>query len=79
MTDSQEIIFDRRSQSPPQADHLHPGGIFALWSADPPEPEYIDTLNEVFAEIQVHEIEFYNPVLDLDEFNTVYVGRVAAG
>ena len=57
---------------------LYPGGVFALWSADPPEPEFLDALGQVFAEHQVHEVEFQNPLLGIDDLNTVYVARTAA-
>lgn len=58
--------------------HLHPGGVFALWSSDPAEPEFVAALTEVFADFRVHEVEFYNALYDRHELNTVYVGRTAA-
>ncbi len=59
------------------AGHLHPGGVFALWSADPSEPEFVAALSEVFAEHEAHAIPFHNPSVDCEELNTVYVGRTA--
>ena len=29
------------------AGHLHPGGVFALWSNDPPDDAFIDVLGAV--------------------------------
>lgn len=60
------------------ARNLRPGGVFALWSADPTEPEFVASLEEVFASHQVHEVEFFNPVWDRRELNSVYVARTAA-
>lgn len=61
------------------ASHLHPGGIFALWSADCAEPEFIDSLELVFDAFAVHEVVFFNPLLGHDELHTVYVSRTAGG
>ena len=60
------------------ASHLLPGGVFGLWSADRAEPEFIDSLEQVFDEFRVHEVEFFNPLLKHDELHTVYVGRTAS-
>jgi spermidine synthase len=61
--------------------HLHPGGVFAMWSDDPPEEGFIATLNEVFDRVRAEVVVFYNPLLDEDASNTVYLARnpVAAG
>lgn len=58
------------------ATHLHPGGIFALWSNDPPDEDFCGTLATVFAATQAHVIEFDNPLQDRKATNTVYVARV---
>ena len=60
------------------ASHLNPGGVFALWSADPTEPEFVAALSEVFADVQVHEIPFHNTSVDCDELNSVYVATTAS-
>lgn len=59
------------------AAHLHPGGVFALWSNDPPDEEFIDALDEVFAESQAHVVRFPNPLQEREATNTVYVARLA--
>ncbi len=56
-------------------DHLHSGGVFALWSADPPEPSLIDGLDNAFASVQVRESKFYNPLLDLDDVNYIVIAQ----
>ena len=57
------------------ASHLRPGGVFALWSNDPPDGEFEAVLREVFATAQAHVVAFPNPLRDRDETNTVYVAR----
>jgi len=60
------------------AAQLRPGGVFALWSAEPPDEAFASRLGEVFASTTTHAVEFYNPLLDRDDLNTVYVCRTAA-
>jgi spermidine synthase len=55
------------------ADRLHPGGVFALWSNDPPDEDFGATLAAVFAHSEAHVIEFDNPLQDRKAANTVYV------
>ena len=57
------------------ATHLRPGGVFALWSNDPPDEAFEAVLREVFATAQAHVVTFPNPLRDRDETNTVYVAR----
>jgi len=59
------------------AAHLHPGGVFALWSDDPPETEFLQELDKVFVNSQSHVVKFHNPLLDCDSASTVYVARKA--
>lgn len=40
--------------------HLRPGGSFALWSADEPQPDFLDRLTG-FEAVNVHPIDFDNP------------------
>lgn len=54
-------------------EQLHPGGVFALWSDDPPEEQFMDALNEVFATCETHVVPFKNPILGRDSESTVYV------
>lgn len=57
------------------AGFLHPGGVFALWSNDPPDEEFCATLAAVFPETQTHVVRFYNPLQNRDATNTVYTAR----
>jgi spermidine synthase len=57
------------------AGHLRPGGSFALWSNDPPEPAFLTTLGEVFVDVVAETVAFNNPLQDGEATNTVYVAR----
>ncbi|CAN5835735.1 hypothetical protein BH20ACT6_BH20ACT6_17470 [soil metagenome] len=53
--------------------HLHPGGVFALWSDDPPDDDFSAALAEVFARTAAHVVTFPNPLTGGQSANTVYV------
>lgn len=55
--------------------HLHPGGVFALWSDDPPDSDFEATLAEVFDRSQASVVRFSNPLTGGYSTNTVYVAR----
>ena len=57
------------------AAHLHPGGIFAMWSDDPPDEEFMEVIDSSFATIRAHEVSFPNPLLEAESASTVYVAR----
>ncbi len=57
--------------------HLHPQGVFALWSDDPPDDEFLNVLGQVFAHVEPHVVRFPNPLLDRESASTVYVARLA--
>ena len=61
------------------AEHIHPGGVFAMWSDDPPDVEFLDKLDQIFVRSQAHIVKFHNPLLDTDSASTVYVARKARG
>ena len=55
------------------AAHLTPGGVFALWSDDPPDDEFLEKARAVFPQVQAHVIDFANPLTGGTSSNTVYV------
>lgn len=57
------------------AQHLAPGGAFALWSDDGPDAEFMKRLEQVFDGSTAHVVEFANPVTGGTSSNTVYVAR----
>nr|WP_245598545.1 spermidine synthase [Glycomyces arizonensis] len=61
------------------AAHLRPAGVFAMWSNDPPDDDFLDLLHDVFAEAEAHTVTFPNPLQGKDAANTVYIARLAAG
>ncbi len=58
------------------AAQLHPGGVFALWSDDPPDEDFLRHLAEVFETPQAHVVRFPNPLLGKESASTVYVARI---
>jgi len=52
---------------------LHPGGVFALWSNDPPDEAFTRVLGEVFATADAEIVRFPNPLQDREATNTVYL------
>lgn len=62
------------------SEHLHPGGVFALWSDDPPDEDFTAVLARVFATAKAHVVRFDNPYRPGEESaNTVYVAGRGAG
>jgi spermidine synthase len=57
------------------ADKLHPGGIFGLWSNDPPDTEFTGLLDTVFQSSESHIVTFPNPYTDGESSSTVYLAR----
>ncbi|MFL6142822.1 MAG: spermidine synthase [Labedaea sp.] len=55
------------------ADRLHPGGVFALWSNDPPEEEFTAALTETFAGVRAEIVRFDNPLQQREATATVYL------
>ncbi|MFW6692828.1 spermidine synthase [Streptomyces sp. MAR4 CNX-425] len=60
------------------AARLRPGGVFALWSNDPPSRAFTAVLAEVFPEFTGHVVTFGNPLQGGTAANTVYVARTAS-
>jgi spermidine synthase len=60
------------------AEHLQPGGVFALWSNDPPDDAFNAVLSGVFATSAAHVVTFNDAQGDPGASNTVYVGTNAA-
>jgi spermidine synthase len=60
------------------AEHLNPGGVFALWSNDPPDDAFNAVLAGAFATSAAHVVTFDDAQGDPGASNTVYVGVKAA-
>ncbi len=81
---SPEALLDERSTSFYQPDglralaaHLKPGGIFGLWSNDPPDPAFTERLAGVFAEAWAEPVTFDNPLQGRPFTQAVYLARRA--
>jgi spermidine synthase len=57
------------------AKHLNANGVFALWSDDPPDDDFMVKLAAVFDEPKAHIVDFANALTGGTSSNTVYVGR----
>ena len=60
------------------AGHLRPGGVFALWSNDPPDDAFNVALAGAFATSAAHVVTFDDAQGDHIASNTVYVGMKTA-
>ncbi len=56
------------------AQHLRPGGVFALWSNDPPDEDFKSALANVFAISDAQVVTFDNPLQNRSSSNTIYTG-----
>jgi spermidine synthase len=59
------------------AAHIAEGGVYALWSNDPPDDAYLDVLAEVFTDVSAEVVSFPNPLQGREATNTIYVGTRA--
>ncbi len=59
------------------AERLEPGGVFGLWSDDPPDDDHLVISRRVFASCDAHVVVFPNPHTGGQAANTVYVASVA--
>lgn len=59
------------------AGHLHPGGVFGLWSDDPPDEGFLADLRGVFPQVDSQVVTFYNPLQERESASTVYVAKLA--
>jgi hypothetical protein len=52
---------------------LHPGGVFGLWSNDPPDDAFTGLLNEVFSSAKSQRVTFPNPYTEGESSSTIYL------
>jgi spermidine synthase len=60
------------------AEHLRPGGVYTLWSNDPPDDDYLAILSQVFVDVAAEVVRFPNPLQDREATNTVYLATKPA-
>jgi len=56
---------------------LHAGGVFGVWSNDPPDEDFLASLHTAFGTARAHVVAFDNPFQDGAAENTVYLARAA--
>lgn len=56
---------------------LTPGGVFGLWSDDPPDEGFMQVASQVFAEVRAEVVEFANFLTGGTSSNTVYVASAS--
>lgn len=54
--------------------HLLPGGVFGLWSNDPPDGEFRRLMGAAFDAEWAERVVFRNPLQDTEATQTVYIG-----
>lgn len=54
---------------------LHKDGVFAMWSNDPPDDEFMNALCEVFPGSESHIVKFPNPYQGCEASATIYLAR----
>ena len=57
------------------ARHLKPGGVFALWSDDPPDEAFLAVLDTVFTQVSGEVVVFDNPLTGSQSSNTIYLAH----
>ncbi len=57
------------------AEHLHPGGVFAMWSDDAPDQDFMEALSEAFPTTRAEVVRFANPMAGGESASTVYIAR----
>ena len=75
LLDGRSSSFYRPESLSQLANHIKPGGVFALWSDDQPDPQFTETLLQVFRSARGEPVTFHNPLLHKDHTQTVYIGR----
>jgi spermidine synthase len=55
---------------------IHPGGVFGLWSDDPPDDGFAEVLDSTFGGCDAHVVTFPNHYTGGESSNTVYVATV---
>lgn len=56
---------------------IKPGGVFALWSNNPPDSRFTKHLSDIFAEANATEIRFFNSLQDREAVQSIYIARKA--
>jgi len=55
------------------AEQLKPEGVFAMWSQNVADDDFISLLKTVFKKVDTHVVSFFNPFQNTDSTNSIYV------
>ena len=55
---------------------ISPGGVFGMWSNDPPDNAFVALLDQVFIDTESRIIEFDNPYTGGKSTNSIYLAEV---
>jgi spermidine synthase len=69
----EHALLYRRDGLRALAERLRAGGVFGLWSDDPPDGDFLDVLGEVFVDVEACPVVFANPYTGGTSSNTVYL------
>lgn len=58
---------------------LRPGGVFAMWSNDESDDDFVNLLRTVFESAEGENVRFANPYSNRLAVNSVYVAKMSAG
>lgn len=58
------------------ARHVRPGGVFGLWSNEPPDPAFTERLAAAFASAWAEPVTFDNPLQGRPVTQTVYLAQI---
>lgn len=59
------------------ARQIRPGGVFALWSSEAEDAEFVNAMKATFVDVRAERVEFDNPYRDEPALNIIYLGRRA--
>lgn len=61
------------------AAHLHPGGVFGLWSDAREDENFTERLRSIFSSARAEPVTFHNPLQDRPFTQTVYLAQKEGG
>ncbi len=79
LLDSRHAAFYQPDSLARLAAQLHPGGVFAMWSDDPPDASFLASLGAAFPRVRAEVVSFPNPLLEGMSSSTVYLAEKEAG
>ncbi len=77
LLDPKNAVFYEPDGAALLADCIRPGGVFSLWSNDPPDEIYLDVLSDAFDTAVAEVVTFANVLTGVDTSSTIYVATRA--